>query len=59
MIVRSAEFKDYEAIKGFMIDFANANPFSGLQEPQHNDVYANRVIDSIRKARSSLSSRTR
>ena len=49
MIVRTAEFSDYEAIKSFMIDFANANPFSGLQQPQHNDTYANRVIDGIRK----------
>ena len=49
MKIRTAEFRDYEAIKSFMIDFANANPFTGLQQPQHNDTYANRVIDSIRK----------
>ena len=49
MIVRGAVFDDYEAIKRFMIDFANANPFKGLHNPHYNDVYANRLIDKIRK----------
>ena len=49
MKVRPAVFDDYEAIKRFMIDFANANPFTGLHEPQYNDQYANRLIDKIRK----------
>ena len=49
MIVRKAVFDDYEAIKHFMIDFANANPFKGLHSPDYNDQYANRLIDKIRK----------
>ena len=49
MKVRGAHFDDYEAIKGFMIDFANANPFTGLHKPAYNDTYANRLIDRIRK----------
>lgn len=49
MIVRGAQFDDYEAIKRFMIAFANANPFKGLHQPEHNDTYANRLIDKIRK----------
>ena len=49
MVVRGAVFDDYEAIKRFMIDFANANPFKGLHNPHYNDVYANRLIDKIRK----------
>jgi len=49
MIVRGAGFDDYEAIKRFMIAFANANPFKGLHQPDYNDTYANRLIDSIRK----------
>lgn len=49
MLVRHATFKDYEAIKQFMIDFANYNPFNGLHAPKHNDVYANRLIDKFRK----------
>ena len=49
MLVRGAVFDDYEAIKRFMIDFANANPFKGLHNPHYNDVYANRLIDKIRK----------
>ena len=49
MLVRGAVFDDYEAIKRFMIDFANANPFKGLHNPHYNDMYANRLIDKIRK----------
>jgi predicted N-acetyltransferase YhbS len=49
MTVRPATFDDYEAIKSFMIAFANANPFKGLHEPDYNDQYANRLIDKIRK----------
>ena len=49
MVVRGAVFDDYEAIKRFMIDFANANPFKGLHNPHYNDMYANRLIDKIRK----------
>ena len=49
MIVRGAVFVDYESIKRFMIDFANANPFKGLHNPHYNDMYANRLIDKIRK----------
>ena len=49
MTVRGAVFDDYEAIKRFMIDFANANPFKGLHNPHYKDMYANRLIDKIRK----------
>ena len=49
MVVRGAVFDDYEAIKRFMIDFANANPFKGRHNPHYNDMYANRLIDKIRK----------
>ena len=49
MVVRGAVFDDYAAIKRFMIAFANANPFKGLHNPHYNDVYANRLIDKIRK----------
>ena len=49
MVVRGAVFDDYESIKRFMIDFANANPFKGLHNPHYNDMYANRLIDKIRK----------
>jgi GNAT superfamily N-acetyltransferase len=49
MIIRGAHFNDYDTIKRFMIAFANANPFTGLHAPDHNDTYANRLIDKIRK----------
>ena len=49
MKVIHAGFEHYDAIKQFMVDFANANPFAGLQKPDYNDTRANRVIDQFRK----------
>jgi N-acetylglutamate synthase-like GNAT family acetyltransferase len=49
MKIRTAEFEDYEQVKQFMIDFANANPFTELAEPEYNDLYANRLIDNFIK----------
>ena len=48
-MIRRATIKDYDDIMAMMINFANSSPYSALQNPQYNDTYIRRLLDSFTK----------
>jgi hypothetical protein len=48
-MIRQATIQDYDDIMAMMINFANSSPYNALQQPQYNDTYIRRLLDSFSK----------
>jgi hypothetical protein len=48
-MIRTATIKDYDAVMAMMINFANSSPYAPLQQPDYNDTYVRRLLDSFLK----------
>ena len=46
-MIRHATLQDYDDIMAMMINFANSSPYSALQNPEYNDTYIRRLLDSF------------
>tara|TARA_R110000796_G_scaffold73508_3_gene165314 strand:+ start:6344 stop:6802 length:459 start_codon:yes stop_codon:yes gene_type:complete len=49
MKIRHATLQDYDRIMEMMINFANSSPFESLQQPDFNDMYIRKLLDSFLK----------
>jgi len=48
-MIRRATIQDYDSIMAMMINFANSSPYSALRNPEYNDMYIRRLLDSFGK----------
>lgn len=48
-MIRRATIQDYDRVMAMMINFANSSPYSPLQNPEYNDIYVRRLLDSFQK----------
>ena len=48
-MIRRATIQDYDSIMAMMINFANSSPYSALHDPEYNDMYIRRLLDSFGK----------
>lgn len=46
-MIRRATIQDYDSIMQMMINFANSSPYAPLQDPEYNDTYVRRLLDSF------------
>lgn len=46
-MIRRATIQDYDRVMEMMINFANSSPYAPLQNPDYNDTYVRRLLDSF------------